>query len=82
MALRFIVGCFNSIFCFDNDDGFIHQPSIRIQCLSYDTLIATMLRLALNLASTRLILANGHTGTDAAGQVIQAFGQFMMREIP
>ena len=45
-------------------------------------LIATMLRLALNLASTRLILANGHTGTDAAGQVIQAFGQFMMSGNP
>ncbi|MCG8358017.1 MAG: flagellar biosynthesis protein FlhA [Kiloniellales bacterium] len=41
-------------------------------------LIATMLRLALNLASTRLILANGHEGTDAAGQVIQAFGNFVM----
>ncbi|WP_193371028.1 flagellar biosynthesis protein FlhA [Pelagibius marinus] len=41
-------------------------------------LIATMLRLALNLASTRLILANGHEGTDAAGQVIQAFGSFVM----
>jgi len=41
-------------------------------------LIATMLRLALNLASTRLILANGHTGTHAAGHVIEAFGQFVM----
>ncbi len=41
-------------------------------------LIATMLRLALNLASTRLILAHGHEGTDAAGQVIQAFGGFVM----
>jgi flagellar biosynthesis protein FlhA len=41
-------------------------------------LIATMLRLSLNLASTRLILAEGHTGTDAAGDVIQAFGGFMM----
>jgi len=41
-------------------------------------LIATMLRLALNLASTRLILANGHQGTDAAGQVIEAFGSFVM----
>ena len=41
-------------------------------------LIATMLRLSLNLASTRLILAEGHTGTDAAGQVIEAFGAFMM----
>ena len=41
-------------------------------------LIATMLRLSLNLASTRLILANGHEGTDAAGQVIEAFGGFVM----
>src|SRR3546814_16256130 len=37
-----------------------------------------MLRLALNLASTRLILAEGHNGTDAAGQVIEAFGSFVM----
>ncbi len=41
-------------------------------------LIATMLRLSLNLASTRLILANGHEGTDAAGHVIEAFGGFVM----
>ena len=41
-------------------------------------LIATMLRLALNLASTRLILAEGHTGSDAAGKVIEAFGNFVM----
>ena len=41
-------------------------------------LIATMLRLSLNLASTRLILADGHEGADAAGKVIQAFGKFVM----
>ncbi|MEQ8734975.1 MAG: flagellar biosynthesis protein FlhA [Rhodospirillaceae bacterium] len=41
-------------------------------------LIATMLRLALNLASTRLILAEGHEGPDAAGDVIAAFGSFIM----
>jgi len=41
-------------------------------------LIATMMRLALNLASTRLILADGHEGTDAAGKVIEAFGSFVM----
>ncbi|MFE1598297.1 flagellar biosynthesis protein FlhA [Methylobacterium sp. ID0610] len=41
-------------------------------------LIATMLRLALNLASTRLILGHGHEGTAAAGQVIEAFGHFVM----
>ena len=43
-------------------------------------LLATMIRLALNLASTRLILADGHTGTDAAGKVIQAFGGFVMQD--
>lgn len=41
-------------------------------------LLATMLRLALNMASTRLILSDGHEGTAAAGQVIQAFGNFVM----
>lgn len=41
-------------------------------------LLATMIRLALNLASTRLILSDGHQGTAAAGQVIQAFGGFVM----
>src|SRR5271167_4946348 len=41
-------------------------------------LIATMLWLALNLASTRLILAHGHEGTSAAGHVIEAFGNFVM----
>jgi flagellar biosynthesis protein FlhA len=41
-------------------------------------LIATLLRLALNLASTRLILSEGHNGTDAAGEVIEAFGGFIM----
>src|SRR5437763_97697 len=41
-------------------------------------LISTMLRLSLNLASTRLILARGHEGTAAAGYVIEAFGNFVM----
>jgi flagellar biosynthesis protein FlhA len=41
-------------------------------------LIATILRLALNLASTRLILSHGHEGPDAAGEVIEAFGSFIM----
>jgi len=43
-------------------------------------LIVTMLRLALNLASTRLILANGHEGPLAAGDVIGAFGGFIMQD--
>ena len=41
-------------------------------------LIATLLRLALNLASTRVVLLEGHTGTDAAGPVIKAFGDFVV----
>ncbi|HYC03572.1 MAG TPA: flagellar biosynthesis protein FlhA [Azospirillaceae bacterium] len=41
-------------------------------------LVSTMLRLALNLSSTRLILEKGHEGTDAAGHVIEAFGGFIM----
>ena len=41
-------------------------------------LIATLLRLALNVASTRVVLLNGHTGTDAAGHVIEAFGDFVI----
>ncbi len=42
-------------------------------------LIATIFRLGLNVASTRLILANGHEGPDAAGAVIAAFGGFVMQ---
>jgi|AraplaMF_Col_mMF_1032025.scaffolds.fasta_scaffold00411_12 flagellar biosynthesis protein FlhA len=41
-------------------------------------LVVTMLRLSLNLASTRLILSKGHEGTAAAGHVIEAFGGFIM----
>ena len=41
-------------------------------------LFATVLRLGLNVASTRVILKDGHTGTDAAGNIIEAFGDFVM----
>ena len=56
---------------------FIQAP---LEFSSFPTilLIATMLRLSLNLASTRLILSRGHEGTDAAGHVIEAFGNFVM----
>jgi flagellar biosynthesis protein FlhA len=56
---------------------FIQAP---LEFSSFPTilLISTMLRLSLNLASTRLILSRGHEGTDAAGHVIQAFGNFVM----
>src|SRR5260370_302708 len=56
---------------------FIQAP-LEFSAFPTVLLIATMLRLALNLASTRLILARGHEGTDAAGHVIQAFGNFVM----
>src|SRR5690349_22340726 len=56
---------------------FIHAP-LEFSAFPTVLLIATMLRLALNLASTRLILAHGHEGTDAAGHVIEAFGNFVM----
>jgi len=56
---------------------FIQTP---LEFSSFPTvlLIATMLRLSLNLASTRLILSRGHEGTAAAGHVIEAFGNFVM----
>ena len=41
-------------------------------------LVATLLRLALNVASSRVVLLDGHTGTQAAGQVIHAFGEFVV----
>ena len=41
-------------------------------------LITTLLRLSLNVASTRVVLLEGHTGPDAAGKVIEAFGHFMV----
>ena len=41
-------------------------------------LFATILRLALNIASTRVVLVKGHEGTDAAGRVIEAFGHFVI----
>ncbi len=55
---------------------FIQKP---LEFSSFPTvlLIATMLRLGLNLATTRLILSDGHNGTGAAGHVIEAFGSFV-----
>ncbi len=56
---------------------FIEKP-LDFSAFPIVLLIATMLRLSLNLASTRLILADGHTGSEAAGQVIHAFGNLVM----
>ena len=41
-------------------------------------LLTTMLRLSLNVASTRVVLTNGHNGPDAAGKVVEAFGHFLI----
>src|ERR1035437_97911 len=41
-------------------------------------LLTTLLRLSLNVASTRVVLLHGHAGPDAAGKVIEAFGQFLV----
>ena len=56
---------------------FIRKP---LEFSTYPTvlLITTLLRLSLNVASARVILAHGHEGTDAAGHVIEAFGEFVM----
>ena len=56
---------------------FIQTP-LEFSAFPTVLLIATMLRLSLNLASTRLILSHGHEGGAAAGHVIEAFGNFVM----
>jgi flagellar biosynthesis protein FlhA len=56
---------------------FIQAP-LEFSAFPTILLISTMLRLSLNLASTRLILSRGHEGSDAAGHVIEAFGNFVM----
>ena len=58
--------------------GLFIQKPLEFSAFPTVLLIATMLRLALNLASTRLILSHGHEGTHAAGHVIEAFGNFVM----
>ncbi|MDP4840219.1 MAG: FHIPEP family type III secretion protein, partial [Alphaproteobacteria bacterium] len=57
---------------------FIEKP---LEFSSFPTLllVSTMLRLSLNVASTRLILGHGHEGLSAAGEVIRAFGAFIMQ---
>ncbi|HEV7719454.1 MAG TPA: flagellar biosynthesis protein FlhA [Arsenicitalea sp.] len=58
--------------------GLFIQTPLEFSSFPTVLLISAMIRLALNLASTRLILANGHSGTDAAGHVIEAFGTLIM----
>jgi flagellar biosynthesis protein FlhA len=55
------------------------QKALEFSTFPAILLISTLFRLGLNVASTRLILADGHRGPDAAGHVIEAFGGFVMR---
>ena len=57
---------------------FYTRRSRSIYQFSQPYLVATVLRLALNVASTRLILLGGHNGSEAAGKIIEAFGQFVV----
>src|SRR6478735_4533215 len=57
---------------------FIRKP-LEFSSFPAILLLTTMLRLALNLASTRLILSHGNEGTAASGYIIQAFGSLIMR---
>ncbi|MCW5723328.1 MAG: flagellar biosynthesis protein FlhA [Maricaulaceae bacterium] len=57
---------------------FIKKP-LEFSAFPAVLLIATLLRLGLNIASTRLILSRGHEGTHAAGDIIEAFGAFVMQ---
>ncbi len=55
------------------------QKPLEFSAFPTVLLLATLLRLALNIATTRLILAHGHEGPQAAGNIIQAFGGFVMQ---
>ncbi|HGL6093993.1 TPA: flagellar biosynthesis protein FlhA [Enterobacter hormaechei] len=54
------------------------QNTLEFSAFQTVLLFSTLLRLALNVASTRVILMHGHNGADAAGQVIEAFGHFLV----
>jgi len=57
---------------------FIRKP-LEFSAFPTILVISTLLRLGLNMASTRLILSEGHNGTEAAGHVIEAFGSLLMQ---
>lgn len=54
------------------------QNTLEFSAFPTVLLFSTLLRLALNIASTRIILMEGHTGGSAAGQVVEAFGHFLV----
>src|SRR5579871_6909568 len=59
--------------------AFIKKSDLGLAIAIMAILVVLILRLALNLASTRLILSRGNEGTDASGYVIQAFGKLIMQ---
>ncbi|WLI76324.1 flagellar biosynthesis protein FlhA [Kosakonia sp. H02] len=54
------------------------QKTLEFSAFPTVLLFSTLLRLALNIASTRIILMEGHTGAAAAGKVVEAFGHFLV----
>ncbi len=54
------------------------QKALEFSAFPVILLLSTLLRLSLNVASTRIVLLQGHTGPDAAGKVIEAFGHFLV----
>ena len=54
------------------------RRSLELSAFPTVLLLATLMRLSLNIASTRVVLLNGHNGAAAAGQVIRAFGEFVI----
>jgi len=54
------------------------QRTLEFSVFPTVLLVTTLLRLSLNVASTRIVMLEGHTGPDAAGKVIEAFGHFMV----
>ncbi|MGO4331925.1 flagellar biosynthesis protein FlhA [Cupriavidus sp. 2TAF22] len=58
--------------------GMYTQKALDFAAFPAVLLFSTLLRLSLNVASTRVVLLEGHTGPDAAGKVIEAFGHFLV----
>ncbi|GAB6050158.1 flagellar biosynthesis protein FlhA [Hydrogenophilus islandicus] len=58
--------------------GMYVQRPLEFAAFPAVLLVTTLLRLSLNVASTRVVLLEGHTGPDAAGKVIESFGQFLV----
>ena len=78
MATRFVVNIKFTYFLTCTDGGFTSFRPLDFSSFPTVLLFATVLRLGLNVASTRVILKNGHSGTDSAGSIIEAFGEFVM----